>query len=376
MRPALPLITLLMITGCAVSEHPKAQASETKRDVQVKIAGPDRPRVIVTSDFPPLNVIPVKACKPTDPKPQCSDPDDVQSMVRFLLYANDFDVEALIASSGTFANVANKQSILDMLDKYDEVDENLRRHDPRYPTAAQLRAVTWQGEDGSIGTADFAGGKYRAIDTLVGSDHDTEASNAIIAAIDKPDPGPVWILAWGGSREAAQAIWKVNHSRSPAEAAAFMSKIRLYIIAKQDYTADWLLDTYPDLFIILSEKNYMGMFWNMPGADTIVSDADWMETHIRQGHGALGAAYPRSGWDPSVPGVWEGDTPAFLYVLSGVRGVSDPEKPDMGSWGGKFVRPDASRNHWFDDPAGAETVYKWRPQVQADFAERTDWMRP
>lgn len=42
-------------------------------------------------------------------------------MVRFLLYTNEFDVEGLIASSATFANVANKQSILDILDLYDQV---------------------------------------------------------------------------------------------------------------------------------------------------------------------------------------------------------------------------------------------------------------
>ena len=57
---------------------------------------------------------------------------------------------------------------------------------------------------------------------------------------------------------------------------------------------------------------------------------------------------------PSVPGVWEGDTPSFLHLVSAVRGMNDPEKPDQGGWGGKFVRPDASKNHWFDDPAGTQ----------------------
>jgi hypothetical protein len=52
-------------------------------------------------------------------------------MVRFLVYTNELDVEGLIASSGTFANLANKGHILDILDLYDKVDENLRKHDPR-----------------------------------------------------------------------------------------------------------------------------------------------------------------------------------------------------------------------------------------------------
>jgi hypothetical protein len=61
---------------------------------------PKRLRVIVTSDFPPFPVT-------------NSDPDDVQSMVRFLLYANEFDVEGLVASAGTFGMVAEKKNILE-----------------------------------------------------------------------------------------------------------------------------------------------------------------------------------------------------------------------------------------------------------------------
>ncbi|MGA9659045.1 MAG: DUF1593 domain-containing protein [Asticcacaulis sp.] len=371
MKRAFLSILLLAVAGCTSvatkASEPVASSVQAGRD--------ERPRILVMSDFPPVNVIPVKACKNTDPPQMCSDPDDVQSMVRLLVYSNEVEIEGLVASAGTFANIARKKNILDMIDRYDQVDETLRQHDPRYPTADHLRLVTWQGMDGAIGTETFGGGKYRSIDTLIGPDHNTEASEAIIRVVDTPDPRPVWILAWGGSREAAQAIWKVSHTRSPDEVKKFLSKIRLYLIVKQDYTADWLLDTYPDLFIILSEKNYMGMFWTAVGADTTVADAAWSEKHIRQNHGALGAAYPKSGWDPAVPGVWEGDTPAFLYVLSGVRGVSDPEKPDMGGWGGKFVRPDPAVNHWFDDPAGGRTVFQWRADVQADFAKRMEWMR-
>ena len=56
-------------------------------------------RVIVPSDFPPFPVT-------------NSDPDDMQSIVRFLLYSNEFDVEGLIASAGTFGMVAEKKNIL------------------------------------------------------------------------------------------------------------------------------------------------------------------------------------------------------------------------------------------------------------------------
>lgn len=332
-------------------------------------------RVIISTDFPPLDVIPVKGVKPGDPAEKCSDPDDVQSMVRFLLYANEFEVEGLIASAGTFANVARKQNILDMLDRYAAVEETLGKHDPRYPKADRLRAVTWEGRSGSWG-APAVGTETKRLEDILGDGMDTEASDAIVRIVDRPDPRPVWICVWGGSREVAQAIWKVRAERSAEELERFLAKIRLYLVAKQDGTTDWLLENFPELFVILSEKNYMGMFWSMPGANQSVADLAWADEHVRQGHGPLGEAYPRSGWDPSVPGVWEGDTPSFLHLVSGLRGINDPEKPDQWGWGGKFVCPDSSKNHWFDDPIGGEAVWRWRPDVQKEFAERAEWMLP
>jgi hypothetical protein len=72
--------------------------------------------------------------------------------------------------------------------------------------------------------------------------------------------------------------------------------------------------------------------------------------------------------------VKEGDSPSFLHLVSAIRGLNDPEKPDQGGWGGRFVRPNSSSKHWFDDPAGPKTVSMWRAAVQQDFARRADWM--
>ncbi|MCB0132730.1 MAG: DUF1593 domain-containing protein, partial [Caldilineaceae bacterium] len=133
---------------------------------------------------------------------------------------------------------------------------------------------------------------------------------------------------------------------------------------------------FPQLFIIVSERNYKGMFYNSPGSDPALSDLAWANENLRQGHGPLGAAYPRSGWNHKTPGVWEGDTPSYLHLVSAVRGVNDPEKPDQGGWGGKFIQPDPQKNHWWDDPVGPEAVYRWRADVQAELKERADWMLP
>jgi hypothetical protein len=253
------------------------------------------------------------------------------------------------------------------------VYENLKRHDPRYPTAEKLRSVTWQGRSGTWGTTNV-GTTAKPLDHILGDGKDSEASDAIISVVDRPGPRPVWVCVWGGSREAAQAIWKVRATRSPAESERFLSKLRLYLVVNQDSTTQWLLDSFPSLFVILTEKNYMGMFWNMHGSDPKLADLAWINSHVRQGHGPLGAVYPQSGWDPKYPGQQEGDTPSFLHLVSAVRGLNNPEKPDQEGWGGKFIRPEPSKNHWFDDPGGTKTVSCWRAEVQADFARRADWM--
>ena len=150
MRIHLATISLcLLATFAWAQEGPSKVAGGSSKSTVL--------RVIISTDFPPLDVIPVKGARKGDPPERCSDPDDVQSMVRFLLYANEFEVEGLLASAGTFANVARKQNILDILNLYDQVADNLRRHDPRYPTAEKLRSVTWQGRDGAWGTWMFHG---------------------------------------------------------------------------------------------------------------------------------------------------------------------------------------------------------------------------
>lgn len=331
-----------------------------------------RPRVIVMTDFPPINVIPGSTYKDGEPKEMYSDPDDVQSLVRLLLYANDLEIEALVASAGSFANIAVKQHILDVLDVYEKVQPNLAKHDPRYPTADTLRAVTWQGQDGTWGSPYFSGGI--PVEQMLGAGLETEASEAIIDIVDRTDDRPVWICVWGGPVEAAKAIWKVQHTRSAADLSQFLAKLRIFLIGRQDNTADWLLDSFPELFVIVSENNYKGMFWSAPGSDTSLGNAEWTDTNLRQNHGPLGAVYPRSGFRADQPGVWEGDTPSFLHLVSAVRGINDPELPDQAGWGGQFVRPDRNNNHWWDDPVGAEAVYRWRADVSAELQARADWM--
>ncbi len=311
-----------------------------------------RPRVVMSSDMPPTNVVIRGASKEL-----CSDPDDMQSIVRFLLYANEFDIEAMVVSSGTSANIARKENLLGVLELYDQVDENLRQHDPRYPAADTLRALVCQGRNGTWG---------KSVDNNIGEGKDSEASERIIRIVDDPDPRPVWFSVWGDCSNIAQAIWKVQKTRSPAELRNFLSKMRIHQIAHQDDTIDWMMKNFPDLFIIYSKTTYQGMF----GASDPDSNLAWVNQNIRENHGPLGAVYPPAGIGCS--GVCEGDSPSFLYLVSAVRGVSDPEDPTQPSWGGQFKR-EGITNHYVDGP-GRQTISKWRRQYQAEFKERADWM--
>jgi hypothetical protein len=307
-----------------------------------------RLRVIVTSDFPPFPVT-------------NSDPDDVQSMVRFLLYSNEFDVEGLIASAGTYNLVAEKKNILAVLDEYDKVDENLRKHDPKYPTADALRAVTYEGKGNNHGINIQWGCGKQALTDIVGQGKDSEASKAIIAAADRPDTRPIYIGVWGGPRELAQAIWDVKNTRTEAETQAFLGKLRVFLIACQDASHEWLMNEFPELYIIESKKTYQGMFK--------VDSQEWTEENIIKNHGPLCAIYPPKAI--AGPGVIEGDSPTFLYLVSANRSINNPEDPTQPSWGGQYVRKGSTR-HFVDGPGGS-TIAKWKNDFQKEFAQRADW---
>ena len=320
-----------------------------------------RLRVIMTTDFPPIGVV-----KSGDvPNTMKSDPDDMQSMVRFLLYANEFDIEGLLASAGTFAMEAHKRNILGVIDQYAKVHENLKKHDPNYPSADYLRSVTFEGKGNNHGLKILWGQGKQPYTDIIGKGMDSEASNAIIAAADKPDPRPLWIGIWGGPRELAQAIWDVKNTRSEEELANFISKLRIFLIAYQDATHGWLIEEFPDLFIIDSRTTYQGMF----GGRDPVSDLAWVNEHIRRGHGPLCAVYPHEGM--GCPGVCEGDSPTFMHLVSANRGINDPEDPTQPGWGGQYQRK-ANTNHYVDGPGGS-SISKWRKDYQNEFQERADW---
>lgn len=334
---------------------------------------PGKPRLIVLTDI-------------------TNEPDDEQSMVRLLTYANELEIEALIATTSCWLrNDTAPEKIIERIDAYGSVRENLMVHASGWPTAESLKAKVKSG----VKAFGMAG---------VGGSWDSDGSRLIIQTVDKDDPRPVYVSIWGGANCLAQAIWHVERNRSKLELDQFIAKLRVYTISDQDDAGPWMRARYPNLFYIVSPgyeedggNAYHFSTWvgisgdkfhgRFQGADFSIVDNPWLEKHIRHGHGPLGAMYPKTKY------LMEGDTPSFFWVIP--NGLSVPDRPDWGGWGGRYelsIPPPKKYYHrpevrpvWTnadDEIVGVDgnyytsnqaTIWRWREGYQHDFAARIDW---
>ncbi|MGA8204544.1 MAG: nucleoside hydrolase-like domain-containing protein [Woeseiaceae bacterium] len=313
------------------------------------------------------------------------DPDDAMSMVRLMTYANQLDIEGLVATA--VSGQVNPERILKIVAAYGKVRANLQLHEPGFPTENYLRNRVKEG----IPVGGMQG---------VGAGKDSPGSEALIRAIDRDDPRPVWVVVWGGPSVLAQALWKVRTTRPPEQVAEFVAKLRVYAISDQDDSGPWIRKEFPDLFYVVSPginagggfhhatwigiggDNFHGRF---DGADYLLVSNEWLDRNIRKG--PLGAEYPR--WEFMM----EGDTPSFLNLIN--NGLSDPEHPNWGGWGGRYELYTPRTEKWFldretrpiwtdvqDEVLGNDgkwhttnqaTIWRWRSAFQNDFAARMDW---
>jgi hypothetical protein len=334
----------------------------------------DKTRVIVTSD---------------------GEIDDQCSIVRFLYYVNEWDVEGIITSSSQYHWHGHKWPgddwIEPYLDAYEKDYPNLVKHDPEFPTAAFLRERTLLGNVKTEG---------EMTEVTAGSSH------IVKVLLDETDDRPIWIQAWGGTNTIARAL-KTIEENHPEKMEYVANKIRLYLIWEQDVTF----------------QEYIRPHWGKYNIPTIISDqfeaiayrwakvqpkemlpyfeGPWMKANILENHGALTALYPamENGDFRS-----EGDSPAFLHTIP--TGLRSLESPGNGGWGGRFVK--VRENTWLDPvpvpgyqyPEGRwygsngwgrqslhegskatptqrseyfKPMWRWSDALQNDFAARADW---
>ncbi|MCL4180331.1 MAG: DUF1593 domain-containing protein [Verrucomicrobia bacterium] len=315
-----------------------------------------------------------------------NEPDDEESMVRFLVYANEYDIEGMVATTSTWLRSTTRVDLIHrQLDAYAQVRPNLLKHAPGFPAPESLRAVTAAGQP-AYGMAAVGPGRASA------------GSKLLLAAADKPDPRPLWISVWGGANTLAQALSDARHDRSTDDLARLVAKLRVYTISDQDDAGSWLRREFTNVFYIVSPSNadwkeYWRATWtgiggdrhyrNGPGHKFQLVDNPWLEQNIIRQHGPLGALYPRLEY------IMEGDTPSFLGLIN--NGLGWHVSPAYGGWGGRYAfyqahgesRPIWTNNQDSRDTVTADngqtectdpaTIWRWREHFQHDFAARMDW---
>ena len=332
-----------------------------------------KPRIIVTAD-PEL--------------------DDNNSLIRFLLYSTDINIEGLIYASSQFhwkgdgkgtkfmvpgreytrygLNLCPCESyrwkkderfIHDAVEAYEKVYPNLVKHDANYPKPAYLKSKI------KYGNIEFEGDITK----------ETEGSNYIKNVILDNVPGPLFITAWGGQSTIARALKSIEEKyRGTKDWDAIQKKVSNKVVllpsGDQDGTyASYIMPNWPDI-------DYR-QFRNGPnygyGAQLVASaenknylTAEWMTNNIRS-KGPLGELYRVWGdgkhmaegdifdyfgmdgytdsalkakgyivWMPVQPkGSWlgEGDNPTFMNMLD--NGLYAWEKDSPGGWGGRPFYP-------------------------------------
>jgi len=356
--------------------------SDTKSQGGSEAAVSLKPRVVVTSD---------------------GEIDDECSMVRFLLYTNEWDVEGIITSSSQYHWHGHRWAGDDWIDPYlkaySEIYPNLVTHDNGYPSPDYLKSVTFLGNVETEGEMDSI---------TAGSQH------IVKVLLDDTDARPVWLQAWGGTNTIGRAL-KTIEEEYPDRMAEVAGKIRFFFIWEQDSTYQAYIrphwGKYNILTIISDQFEAIAYRWKNIQPEPMYQyfTGTWMNDNILQNHGPLCSLYKahnagEKGFDDGDFRS-EGDSPSFLHNI--VTGLRNMESPDWGGWGGRYVL--VRENTWLDpvpDPeykypegryyssstwsrqvartgATSETnqqyreyfkpVWRWSDAMQNDFASRADW---
>lgn len=359
-----------------------------------------RPRVVVTTD-PEL--------------------DDLNSMLRFLLYTDAIDVEGLVYASSRFhwagdpaAGVAphrwpvpgDRLHIDEAVDRYAEVYETLRRHADGYPTPDRLRSLVVHGN-----TA--VSGEYAA---------DTPGSELIARVLLDDDPRQVFLGCWGGPSTVARALRSIEEryagtAQWPRIHADVSRKAVITAFWEQDPTfAEYIRPHWPAIEfrdVATSTWGYGARGVVLPEHQRYLSAA-WMRPHVSD-VGPIGASYRVWGdgkqmapgddedyfglsghtedelramgyrvWiPPQEAGSWisEGDSSNWAALVG--NGLRSWEHAGWGGWGGRQAQRADDPHYWSSagvrdaGPDGAprddHSTARWFEDIQLDFAARMRW---
>lgn len=359
MKTLLRTLLILLAGSCLCTNPAKAQNKQLK------------PRLVVLTDIAPANV----------------EPDDMESLIRLLVHADLYEIEAIIATSGWNSSggpypTSWMDSISTVIDAYQKDLPNLMKR------SAQSKFLSLEKENrqqklGYWPSADYLRGRVMAGSLELGKDklgekNNSRGSDFLIQLADEDDDRPLWIAAWGGANTLAQAIWKVRRERTEEQLKAFLDKLYVYTITDQDvpwgdrgnhkYSSHyWMRQTCgKSLRFIWDESAWL--------SQCALGSSRWGEyaTHI-QGHGNLGRIYPKNKY-----GV-EGDTPSYLHLMP--NGLNNPAVFNEAGWGGYFewgLSPDGETSCYTNHQPEVKKISEkyenyFYPAIFANFAARMDW---
>lgn len=333
-------VSLLLLSGCASEQKAEYSNDAVLLPRQAEAVG-QKPRVVVLTD---------------------AETDDRCSMVHFLLYTNDMDVEAIVQSNSCFQKKgwSSEPWLEEQLAAYEKCYPNLKVHDPNYPTPEFLRSKVFLGDENPehVGEGWGAPGLYPGSEITIDPTgwEDTPGSDAIVQALLADDPRPLYIQCWGGGNTALRAFEKLK-AEYPDQYEATVKKAVMYCIWYQDGAGNYIERHHPGVTLLLN--HHFSGSWDY---GTMINSDNFVSQYLRNGQNPLGAFYTQ-------PYISEGDSPSFLYSIQ--NGLRSYEDPTYGGWGGRFYKVEGFDNVYRD--TGFGELREWMETAMHEFQARLKW---
>jgi hypothetical protein len=256
-----------------------------------------------------------------------ADPDDMESMAHALIYADKLDIKGIISTPTR--HDGRTSDIFKALDAYAKDYNNLKTWGD-YPAPSYLKSVVYQG---NVNVAPAAG--YSS---------PTAGSQAIIKAAHQASAAdPLYVMAWGGMTDIAQALH---------DDPSIAGKIRILSSngwngTQDPHSRDYIYNNFKDVWWIESKSTHRGIYVNSSGAE-----GNPFNMNEAKGHGALGDYF----FNARPWGVKMGDSWSIAYLVDQVNNSN----PGDNSWGGTFVKNGHGPYFWTDDPNPANQVGQYK----------------
>jgi hypothetical protein len=327
--------------------------------------------------------------------------DDGNSLIRYLYYSHYFDTEAIIVTQQlpdfNFDQDGPWIKVQNILTAYQKEYPQLKKHHNEFPTFQELQKITNKGR-GALPiiwltnekkfAAEIAGryvesswGDINFHDWIGegnnpnGESKDSEGSEYLQQVFDKDDDRPLFVQMWGGPITFVQALFRYKQRNNEEKFQKLLGKLHVFGILLQDITFDFMIDL--DKVKALECAN-MGTVTSTYKGERVhpgwlLHDAGHFWRYIKvmkesevNGHGPMSEHYDHGG---------EGDTPAFLYLLSAVFGLNDPLDPTQGSWGSRFkpMGTDFPAGYYHTCNVDKNELERWVPAAKNNFLNRLQY---